>query len=132
MKKGIVFIFVSMICMNVFSETSDSMGSAIHWLEIIDSEKYEQSWHEAAPFFKNQMGKAQWMQALNRVRLPLGSVQSRKVKSANEHTSLPNAPDGEYVVITLLTDFEKKNASIETITVSKVDNEWKAVGYFIK
>jgi hypothetical protein len=45
---------------------------------------------------------------LKAVRKPLGKVISREVKSKSHHTSLPGAPDGEYVVIQFDTSFENK------------------------
>jgi hypothetical protein len=48
-------------------------------------------------------------------------------------TSLPGAPDGEYVVIAYETSFDKKQAATETITPMKdADGRWRVSGYFIK
>jgi len=75
----------------------------------------------------------QWQQALNAVRSPLGKVTTRKLKSKQYATSLPGAPDGEYVVIQFETSFEKKKSSIETITpVKEKDGSWWVSGYYIK
>ncbi|WP_290737651.1 DUF4019 domain-containing protein [Haliea sp.] len=130
MKKIISIAFV--ISVAAFAGEQKSTESAIEWLNLIDSGSYEKSWNQSAPLLQSQVTKEQWIQAMNQVRAPLGEAMSREVNSADEHTSLPNVPDGDYVVITLVTNFENKKASIETITVSKIGNEWKAVGYFIK
>jgi hypothetical protein len=67
----------------------------------------------------------QWQQALAEVRSPLGKVTTRKLKSKQYATSLPGAPDGEYVVIQFETSFEKKKSSIETITpIKEKDGGW--------
>lgn len=110
----------------------DGVNSAIAWLEIVDSGSYEISWQQAAPFFQNQLSSQQWKQALNQARAPLGKVLSRQVNSAIPYSSLPGAPDGEYIVITLITTFEQKQSATETITVNKVGKDWRTVGYFIK
>lgn len=48
-------------------------------------------------------------------------------------TSLPGAPDGEYVVIQFETSFEKKKSSLETVTPMKEkDGAWRVSGYYIK
>jgi hypothetical protein len=67
------------------------------------------------------------------VRKPLGKLISRSIKDATHTTSLPGAPDGEYVVIQFQTSFENKKSAIETITpMMDPDGVWRVSGYFIK
>ncbi len=48
-------------------------------------------------------------------------------------TSLPGAPDGQYVVIQYESSFEHKKSAIETVTPSQgADGHWRVSGYFIK
>ena len=57
----------------------------------------------------------------------------RSVKSKQYATSLPGAPDGEYVVIQYETSFEKKKSAIETVTpMLDKDGKWRVSGYYIK
>jgi hypothetical protein len=53
--------------------------------------------------------------------------------SASYRTSLPGAPDGQYVVIKFNTWFENKKSAIETVT-PKMDKDgmWRVSGYYIK
>ncbi|EEX92119.1 hypothetical protein VIA_002763 [Vibrio orientalis CIP 102891 = ATCC 33934] len=44
--------------------------------------------------------------------------------------SLPNIPDGEYVVVQYQTIFSGKK-STETLTLSKNKTGWVVIGYFI-
>ena len=68
--------------------------SAQSWLEFVDSEKYAESWEEAAEYFKSAITKEKWGKTIQAVRNPLGKVVSRKLKSQKYTTSLPGAPDG--------------------------------------
>jgi hypothetical protein len=103
------------------------------WLKLSDSGRYSESWETAAEFFRNAISKEQWNQSLNAVRKPLGKVIKRSVKSKQYATSLPGAPDGEYVVIQYETSFEKKKSSIETVTpMREKDGKWRVSGYYIK
>ena len=103
------------------------------WLAVVDSGKYAQSWDEAAPFFKAAVTKDQWLSALGTVRTPQGKVLSRKLKSATYTKTLPGAPDGEYVVILYDTNFEHKQAAVETVVpMLDKDGKWRVSGYFIK
>jgi hypothetical protein len=48
-------------------------------------------------------------------------------------TSVPGAPDGNYVVMQFATRFENKQAATETVTVlQEQDGTWEAAGYYIK
>jgi hypothetical protein len=107
--------------------------SAESWLALVDSGKYLQSWDGAAEFFKGAITKEQWQSALGTARTPQGKVLSRTLKSATYTKTLPNAPDGEYVVIQYDTNFEHKQAAVETVVpMREKDGEWRVSGYFIK
>jgi hypothetical protein len=110
-----------------------ALSAAEKWLAIVDSEKYAESWHEAAELFKNAVQRNQWAQSMRAVREPLGKLISRKLKTKVYKSSLPGAPDGEYVVIQFETSFENKKAAVETITpMMDEDGAWRVSGYFIK
>lgn len=107
--------------------------SAESWLALVDSGKYAESWQEAAPVFKAAVTKEQWQGVLRGSRDPLGKMLSRKLKSATYTTTLPGAPDGEYVVIQYESGFEHKQSAVETVTpMLDKDGKWKVSGYYIK
>ena len=110
-----------------------AVAGAEKWLGIVDEGKYGESWKEAAEFFRNAVKQGQWEQAVQAVRKPLGKLVSRKVKSTSYKTSLPGAPDGQYVVIEFATSFENKKSAIETVTpMMDKDGKWRVSGYYIK
>jgi hypothetical protein len=103
------------------------------WLKLIDNSQYAKGWETAAELFKNAVSKEHWKQSLNAIRKPLGKVITRNVKSKQYTTSLPGAPDAEYVVIQYETSFENKKSSIETVTpMLDKDGKWRVSGYYIK
>ncbi len=107
--------------------------AAEKWLNLVDEKRYSDSWKEAAEYFRNAVKPEQWEQSLQAVRRPLGKLVSRKMKSSTFETSLPGAPDGEYVVIQFETSFENKKESIETVTPMMDKNgKWKVSGYYIQ
>jgi hypothetical protein len=110
-----------------------AIASAEKWLILADEGKYIESWYEASEYFKQNIKQDQWEQAVQNVRKPLGKLISRKVVSASYKTSLPGAPDGEYVVIIFNTSFENKKSGIETVTPKmEKDGVWRVSGYYIK
>ncbi|MGB5636108.1 MAG: DUF4019 domain-containing protein [Waterburya sp.] len=109
-----------------------ALKAAEVWLELVDTEKYEASWHEAASYFQGAVSTEQWLSSMEAVRKPLGQTVSRSLKSQQYHTSLPGAPDGEYVVIQFNTSFEHKRSAVETVTPMKEqDGQWRVSGYYI-
>ena len=110
-----------------------AIAAAEAWLELVDRGDYGKSWSEAASYFKNAVDEATWEQQMVAARKPLGESISRKVKGSKYATSLPGAPDGEYVVIQMETSFENKSSAVETITpMLDGDGRWRVSGYFIK
>ena len=102
-------------------------------LGLIDGGKYGESWEEAAGYFRNAISKDKWEQAMKAGRVPLGALVSRVVKSKQYTTSVPGAPDGQYVVIQFSTSYENKGSAIETVTpMLDEDGSWRVSGYFIK
>jgi hypothetical protein len=110
-----------------------ALRAARSWLSLVDAGNYEASWRSAARYFKSAVTQEQWRQAMTGVRQPLGRVLSRDLKGKTYATSLPGAPDGQYVVIQFNTSFQKKRAAVETITpMLEADGRWSVAGYFIK
>lgn len=112
---------------------TDAQHAAEAWLAEVDAGQYAQSWAEAATQFKSAVDQSSWLKAVGAVRAPLGSLKSRALRSAHYATSLPGAPDGQYVVLQFESAFDKKSGAIETVTPSKEpDGQWRVSGYFIK
>jgi hypothetical protein len=103
------------------------------WLSLTDAKKYAASWESAAALFQNAISRDDWVQSLNAVRSPIGALQSREVAAADFSTTLPGAPDGDYVVFQFSSSFENKASAVETVTAMKdSDGKWRVAGYFIK
>ena len=62
-----------------------------------------------------------------------GNPGKRKLKTAKYQTTLPGAPDGQYVVLVFDTSFQNKKEAVETVTMQlEMDGAWKPSGYFIR
>jgi uncharacterized protein DUF4019 len=135
--RALAVAIVLLTCAAAFADDRDSIvqgqAAAKKWLALTDNASYGPSWDEAASLFKGAVTKADWEKMIRGVRAPLGALKSRKVKSATFTRTLPGAPDGEYVVIQFESQFENKNAAIETVTPMRdKDGTWRVSGYFIK
>ncbi|MEH6394162.1 DUF4019 domain-containing protein [Pseudoalteromonas sp.] len=113
-------------------DVTTEIAPATSWLEVVDSGKYTNSWQQAGAFFQENVPEALWVSKLEQVRTPLGIVKSREGISRQVLTSIPQLPDGEYVILEFQTDFENKANSIETVTLKKSAEQWQVIGYFIQ
>lgn len=128
----IIFCF---LCPHSFAGDAekDALKAAEEWLTLIDAGDYGGSWDEASELSKKSVTKEMWAQSIKAVRQAMGDLISRNVKSAQYTTSLPGAPDGEYVVIQFSTSFTNKQSAIETVTPMKdPDGQWRVSGYYLK
>jgi hypothetical protein len=114
-------------------QTASAVKAAEAWLALVDAGDYAASWQEAAPVFKEAVSQPQWEAAAKSVRGPLGKLESRELLDAKFTTTLPGAPDGEYVVIQFKTKFAHKAEAVETVTPMKDPaGVWRVSGYFVR
>ena len=115
------------------AKESAALTAAETWLILVDEEHYRDSWDSAAGYFKTTVNEGQWLQVMHQARSQLGKRLSRNLQSKHYRTSLPGAPDGEYVVLTFHTTFENKKSATETVTpMLDPDGKWRVSGYYIK
>jgi hypothetical protein len=131
-----VFVVVLLLTGSARAQEADAVAqagqAAKSWLDIVDQEKYGQSWDEAAALFKGAVTREFWEKAVRSARAPLGALKSRTVKTATFTRNLPGAPAGEYVVVQFDTQFANRSA-VETVTpMREKDGSWKVSGYFVK
>jgi hypothetical protein len=115
------------------SAESQAQAADLTWLAMVDQGKYAQSWETASDSFHSAIKEEDWQQALDHVRTPLGKVLKRKLSTSNYTTSLPGAPDGQYVVTLFSTQFEHKVSAQERVVAKRGrDGSWRVTGYFIQ
>lgn len=121
----------------VAGDTGASVGAATDaaakWLAVMDEGKTAETWDAAAPMMQTAVTRDTWTTVGSQVRAPLGAVKTRKLGSAGYTRTLPNAPDGEYVVIQYNTEFANRPNAVETVVpMRQPDGSWKVSGYFIR
>jgi hypothetical protein len=129
-----MLIFISAGCGGKITpeEESAAMDQAKAWLVLVDSEEYETSWREASDFLKENVAEQKWVETLMAARKPMGSVISRKVKSTQFRTMMPQALKGKYLIIDYQTLFSNKRSMVESITqMMGKDGKWRVAGYHL-
>lgn len=107
-------------------------AAAEKWLALIDAGEYAKSWEQTAKLFRERVTREQWTSSLPANRGTFGALKSRKVDAAVYKTSLPGAPDGQYVTVRFRTTFDKKDDAEELVTLTYEEGAWRPTGYFIK
>ena len=113
------------------ADTQKATDAAKSWVELCDANDYAQSWNTASIFFQSHILQVQWEWEVQLARGPLGMLVSRSVASADFATTLPGAPDGQYVVVKFNTKFTNKAAATETVTMMLDNGSWKSAGYYV-
>ena len=114
-------------------KTAAAVQAGTSWLALVDGGKYAESWSEASEIFRGSVPEARWVELAGATRKPLGKLLARKLTSKTYSTSLPGAPDGEYVVVQYASSFTDKKAAVETVSLKKEqDGRWKVAGYYVR
>ena len=109
-----------------------ALVASTKWLGLVDKGDYTKSWERAAGIFRVMVTKVEWKAKLDTFRTPLGDVSERNMKSKQYRKTLPDAPEGEYVVIEYETVFKNKQTVTETVTTMlEKDGKWRVAGYYI-
>lgn len=110
---------------------SAAKEAAQEWLALLDADEYEATWEDAASFFKSKLSAEQWRQRIEQAHASLGELQSRSLVAARHTTSVPNAPEGEYVISQYRATYSDKE-TVETVSLKKEQDTWRIAGYFIR
>ena len=116
---------------NAFRELA-AQAAGEKWLGLIDRGEYSKAWDECAQLFRQRVTREQWVDSLPSTRAPFGAMKSRTVEVAGYKTSLPGAPDGQYVTVRYRTNFEKKENAEEVVTLAFEEGLWRPTGYSIR
>ncbi len=142
MTKRAIFMIVLLgvfcgACPGVFADDQAAVTQATQaaesWLKLVDAGQYRRSYKDTSSYFKSIVDERTWAGKVGPVRKSLGAVISRKIEGAQYTTTLPGAPDGQYVVIEFDTSFKNKKSAVETVTpMLDKDGRWRVAGYFIR
>ena len=111
---------------------TEAQQAARAWLLVADKLYADASYRAADTKFRSVLTPERWRDAVRTVRTPLGAMVQRSGIKTEFATKLKDQPDGEYVLITFRTAFEKKPVSRELVSVERVQGRWQVVGYVIQ
>ena len=114
------------------SERDAALGAAQKWMARLDADDYPGCWSSAAELMRGAVTEEQLAQALRGALDPMGTPVSRSVTTAEQHETLPGAPDGRYWVIGFAASYANKKGAVETVTAMWDRDAWRVSGYYIR
>lgn len=102
------------------------------WLKLIDSGDYAKAWEACSPLFREKVTQQAWVDGVPKNRAEYGKFKSRTLGGTAYRTALPGAPDGEYVTVRFVSDYEKNAAADELVTLTYQAGAWRPLGYLLR
>jgi len=100
-----------------------------NWIAQIDAGRYDDSYAAGSGEMHDKVPQDRWSEVLKAIRAPWGPVVSRRQLS---HVYKPNGfegTEGEFLVITYETSFQKLPAATELVVLRWEDGQWRGAGY---
>jgi hypothetical protein len=102
------------------------------WLSLVDAQKYEESWKQAAPFLQAHFPEKDWEKRMNSMRKPIDPMVDRTLHTTQYRDQFPGLPAGEYVAFVWETYFGVKTQMLESVIMSFEGGQWRVVGYAVQ
>jgi len=105
--------------------------AAQSWLALLDADKFEATWTQSASPLRSNIDATGWAQRIKSAHSTLDSLRSRSLVEARYTTTLPNMPEGDYVIAQYRATYGAQPAA-ETVSLMKEQGEWRVAGYVIR
>ena len=102
------------------------------WLTLVDRGKLGEAWDVSAKSLKSSVTRNDWVSGLADLRRPFGKLVSRTPDKFARAHSIPDAPDGDYVIIQYDSLFANGKHASEQVTLMLEDDGFRVAGYFIR
>jgi hypothetical protein len=99
------------------------------WLVLLDRKDWGRAWETTGSVFRRNVPLGSWMDAIPKLREPLGELVARTPVETAYKTSLQGQPDGEYVTVVFDSNFANKEVTEVVTTVREADGKWHVTGY---
>lgn len=107
-----------------------SAQSAEKWLQLLDRQKYAESWESGSLTLRLTFPRQAWISFMEKVRKPYGSFISRTRLLERPAKDPANLPKGDYMVIVFGTAFSRQPKVNELVTlIQESDGQWRVLTY---
>lgn len=129
---GSVLLLVS--APNGLAQSDDHVNNALSaaeaWVHQIDNGHYDESYQTGSTAMHDKLPQDRWEQVLRTFRTPWGAVVTRREISHVDKPYGYQGAEGEFMVITYETTFQKLDPAVEVITLKWEEGKWRGAGYW--
>jgi hypothetical protein len=105
---------------------------ALGFLGYLDHGRFADSYAYTGMLIRAQLDRDAYAKQLEKARSGAGALLSRELRNATYATTLPGAPEGQYVVLIYGASFANRQQAEETVTLAFAKGYWRVSGYYIK
>ena len=105
---------------------------ALGFLGYLDHGHFADSYAYTGMLIRAQADRASYASQVKKARQGTGAMLTRELMDASYQTSVPGAPDGQYVVLHYHSSFADRQEAVETLTLAFAKGYWRVSGYYIK
>jgi hypothetical protein len=109
-------------------QTEQAREAADAWLALFDADDIEGTYETAAETFKTQVEMQDWQMQAEQVKQAVGELDGRTYMETTYADELPQAPEGDYMIVQYDTQYANLNVTEFVILVLEEDT-WRMVGF---
>lgn len=109
-------------------QTEEAREAADAWLALFDANDIEATYDAAAEAFKTQVELQDWEAQAAQVKQAVGELDGRTYMETTYADELPQAPEGDYMIVQYETQYANLNVTEYVILVQEGDT-WRMVGF---
>jgi Protein of unknown function (DUF4019) len=106
---------------------------ALGFLGYLDHGRFADSYAYTGMLIRAQLDRDAFAAQIEKTRAGTGALQSRDLIDASYATTVPGAPEGQYVVLHYRSSFANRpDEVVETLTLAFAKGYWRVSGYYVK
>jgi hypothetical protein len=115
------------------AEEQAAERQALGFLGYLDHGRFADSYAYTGMLIRAQLDRDAFAKQMEeKVRAGVGTLLSRELIDASYTTTVPGAPEGQYVVLNYGASFANRQQAVETLTLAFSKGYWRVSGYYIK
>jgi hypothetical protein len=114
------------------AEEQAAERQALGFLGYLDQGRYADSYAYTGMLIRAQVDRESFTSQIQKARAGTGALMGRYLMDVSYTTSVPGAPEGQYVVLHYQSSFANRQETIETLTLAFAKGYWRVSGYYIK
>ena len=114
------------------AEEQAAERQALGFLGYLDHGRFADSYAYTGMLIRTQLDRDAFTKQIEKTRAGVGALLSRELIDASYTTTVPGAPEGQYVVLDYGASFANRQQAVETVTLAFAKGYWRVSGYYIK